>query len=690
MFNKSKKYGIIKGLHFVCFANINADEPFKSESDNIKVVVDGVVYSLVPGEQINAKKTNVIVLAEILVKGKKWKKSAKGNYDKGLPDNLVGGGYKLVSYILDDNSEDKKIDNLLTKLYSNITKSLTLKFESVYKLEEGSLLTDGTNNIPIKEKVFLFSDLKGINDLNTLKNVIEKKCKDCKVTKENEEGALKNLKIEDKALDNFYVSEYTISSGIKYVKEDKLEDVKIASIINEIKTNKKLILTLKKYVNYTIGNVTLSTELAKTRKLNNDKIKSYKTSDLLKKQIKKLKYSDIKDKIDIFNVDIVVPEDDKDLEEGNVDLKITKDDNDKVSDPMKGTIKFQIGKGSELKFEDGKGSDVDVIFGKTIVDTGGVIINTDMTKDAFKEEVKKYLGNTEIDTKYDVVFTKGFDTANKATDDFIVTVTFKDKVTGFTKELDNDEQNITINLVIDDNSTKQYELVNGLAATYNIAFKKDLKYTSFINELEKKSKKGTDTLTAAIKEVSYNNASGNTKWTSAEPKNIGELGIKSVTITLNKQENGVYVKKVASTPPAKDTVTFTLNVTTNVAGKKVKEDKKTLIVTLENSKLTNNELYEKVQTALNNDNNFIINKGNNKVEKNNNKLDNNTNAYSVELTESSSFIEEVKQDDKKDENKDNNSNQSEQKGDGSTETKTGEKPKGCCGGKCSGGDKKNK
>ena len=65
MFNKSKKYCIIKCLPFVCFVNIKA-EHFKSGKDQIIFIVNGKEYVLEDRVKILNDNTKKITLEHLL------------------------------------------------------------------------------------------------------------------------------------------------------------------------------------------------------------------------------------------------------------------------------------------------------------------------------------------------------------------------------------------------------------------------------------------------------------------------------------------------------------------------------------------------------------------------------------------------------------------------------------------------
>ena len=65
MFNKYKKYGIVKCLPFICFSNINA-EAFKSGKDQIKFIVNGKEYVLEDRVKILNDNTKKITLEHLL------------------------------------------------------------------------------------------------------------------------------------------------------------------------------------------------------------------------------------------------------------------------------------------------------------------------------------------------------------------------------------------------------------------------------------------------------------------------------------------------------------------------------------------------------------------------------------------------------------------------------------------------
>ena len=683
MFNKSKKYGIVKCLPFVCFANINAGEAFISGKDQIKFIVNGEEYVLQEGVKILEDNKEEITL-EKLLKESENNITVDSIKDQILPlviEDINDGTFKLINFKIGGNIVSNDLGDLNNvKGIDVVSKDLIITFEGVYKLEEGSKLSDGKNELDIKGKEILDSELRPIDTVEKFFIFINNKFAEDKFTS-NGKSCLSGKKGAEIDKNKFFISKFIENV---FFDNRPFQDY-IIYIKNMMRMKFKLTLEISPYINYEIENIKLSDELAKTRITNVAAINNFKSTDLLKKQLKKLTYIEIEsiinNSINPISVEIN-KQDENEIEEGNVSLEITEDDYNKFSDPMKGTIKFKIkdSKKSELTFEDGKGSDLLIKFGDKINSSSDKVVNTEMTQEEFKAELKT-LFNVVDDTNYDVAFTNFNNTGNKAKNGFDVTVKFKNIVNGFTKKLDKTEMNVTVNLVIDDNSANQYELVNGLTATSAIAFKRALDYNNFITELEKKLGKGTGTLATAIKEVKYNNGKADTEWKSGEANNIEGLGIKSVTITLNKEENGNYVKKVVLTPPAKDTVTFTLNVTTSVNGYKVKAGNEKLTVTVPKASLNYNTLFNAIQSQIG-DNKFKIMKGSSAI-KNTDTIDIiNTNAYSIELLQGSKFIEADNKDNKKDDNEDN---KGEQTGDKSTEKKR------CCGGgKCSGGDKREK
>jgi len=703
MFNKSKKYGIIKGLPFVCLANINgmeATENVKSTDGQILLVVDDETFTLKKDIEIFKDKTTATLELDTILGSKEYKKDDDTFNIEPLDSKKLNEHYKIVSYKIKD-SEEKTGESVETDLrgikFDNLKdESLTIKVESLYKLEEGSLLTDGSNNIPIKEKVFLFSDLKGINDLNTLKNVIEKNCKDAESGDGKGEGKkdFLNLKIEDDKLGNFYVSKYQIKDGVKDVADGNLINDNIKAIIEEIKTNKKLILTFSPYVKYvfTEGNFDLSGDLKKIRKLKVSTEFLNELNDKTNKLTKKNKKSEILVLMKACtcvgsNIAIDV-EHDNVIEnvDGGLKLEITADPEGKLSEVMKGTIKFQIEDGKPIQYDSFDGKDIDVTFGEEIKkgDGGYTKIDTTINQTAFKKEIAKYLGGIDAaGDKYSIDFTSNFGTSDTdtATDGFVVTITFKGIVPGFTKEKDKNTVNINIKLDIYDNVSGNFQLQDGLQQEYKSqAFDKKLDYNGFITALETILKKDTGTLAGAIKEVTYNNGTDNVKWESTKGKTIEELVIKEVTVTLSQQDNGTYVKKKASEiPPKNDTVKFKLGVTTSVNGYKVKAGNETLDVEVAKAGLDYSKLFSAIQTQIG-DNKFKIKKGNKIIGASDtiSTEQSDLTAYSIELTAGSKFLEAVKNDDKKDEKNEQNGGDKGKQNGGNKENK------GCCGGKCSG------
>ena len=694
MFNKSKKYGIVKCLPFVCFADIKATEAFISGKDQIIFMVNGKEYVLWDRIVILKDNTRPITLENLLNVSK-----TNINYDleqsRSLPfkiEDINDKKFKLISYQIGDN-EIVSGDDVLCK-FNKVTgeevgsNDLTLTFERVYKLSALSKLSDGKNIIDLGGKEILNSDLRPITNLDELFNFINTKfAKD--TFGNNVEGCLSGKTGAEIDKNKFFISLFNtsdISDGKFYYKLTK-------SVIEQIKLLKFLDLQFSPYINYKIEDIKLSKELSKTRKLKDD-ISDFKTAcnGLLKKQLKKLTLTEIgtiiKGVSDYKDIDIKNDDPAGKIEEGKVDLVITAA-NDKISQLMKGTIKFEIDHTKDIQYDSHTfaGNNIDVIFGKKIKDEDiYAVIDTSTNQDIFKGEIKKYLGNIEAkEETYSINFASNFGTNNTDTakDDFVVVVTFKGKVNGFTKEKDKEIENINIKLDIDDNASCDFQLETGLQKNYNsLAFNKNLDYNNFITELEKKLGKGTGTLATAIKEVKYNNGKADTEWKSGEANNIEGLGIKSVTITLNKEENGNYVKKVVLTPPAKDSVTFTLNVTTSVNGYKVKAGNEKLTVTVPKASLNYHTLFNAIQSQIG-DNKFKIMKCSSTIS-DSEKIDiTNTNAYSINLEEGSSLLDK----NKKDDNKDNKGNQT---GDNPTEDDTNKKSKVCCCGKCSGGNKREK
>jgi len=681
MFNKSKKYGIIKGLPFVCFANINGTD-FKSGTDNIKVIVDDVVYSLNKEIEITKDNSENISLGNFLIKGGNWKKGAESGYDQALPDGLDGEGYSLVSYILNSSGpiENKEAGALTGKKYNQITSDLTLNFESVYSLNANSKLYDGVNEVKLEDLKFLFSDLKG-KSVDELIGIIKTKCsEETYKFGSGKGGCLKDVEVKNINLDEFYIS--AIDSG---------KDITPDKIINAIK-NKELKLTFAKYFNYEIYNIKLEGELAKISKPNGS-ISDFKTACNvpLKKQLKQLKYSEIKDVINNItgykNVDILVPKIDNALPEGKVNLTITADPDGKLSDLMKGSIKFALEGTKNLKFVDeSKGNPIEIEFGKECDNLDKLNVTTETTKNDILEKLKtKILGVGPSEATYAVSYNGEF-SDEKVKDGFEVIVTFKGVVTNFTEKLTSSEVNVNINYEIENDSTNEYQLQ--ILSSGTKTFDKSVAYEAFISSL----KSTCADIDKEIKEVKI--GTKNIVWSSNEEKGKplenfldkpSDTSI-NVTITLKKAEDGTYVKKKdkpkPEPKPEEGKTIYNLKVSC-VQGYKLRSTTSQAVsVELENSKLNNSELYEKVKEKLKDGDNFIIKKGGTDVTEDVNALDTNTAVYSVVLTKDSSLIEPDKKDDP---NKQNGDDKNKQNG-GNKDEQNENKPekKGCCGGKCSG------
>jgi len=686
MFNKSKKYGIVKCLPFICFANINA-EAFESGEDQIKVVVDNETYVLAEGCKINNDiNANININADILAFKNSWDNGEDDDYNLNLPGNLKDNEkYKLVSYIL-NGIEEKDITKLSSIQYKNIKSSLTLNFESIYKIADDSKLSDGKNEIDISGTPILYSELKELSTVKKLEEFIKAKFQE-KVFGDIVEGCLKNIKIENIDFDKFFIEECKDFG--------ELDDSAVSTkVTKKIKKGEPLEITFKPYFKYTIEDIKLSEELAKKRKLKDNLVDVKKIfNEKYGKLVGKISLEDIQNFIkDHSNekfkkIEIANANDDNDKEPDELkSIEVTSDEGNIVSDVMKGTIKFTYDNTKLKPLNKGTGSNkfvekIDFKFSipNKIFDKELSIFTT-TTKDNIIASIKKYLGVAD-DNMYEVTYNKGFDD-KRVTGDFKITVKLKDIIPNFTAELDKADINVQVKFKIE-NDDDNYEL--SCPSDKNFTLINVNVYDDFITVLKGELKN----IDNEIKEVKIGTT--NIVWSSDTEKtkqlqtfltNLADKVIE-VTVTLNKSDNGTYVKKKAtppSEPPAEEKTKYTLKVSC-VQGYKLKDSTiKTVDVTLENSKLTANELYAKVKQALDNDDNFIIKKGNNKVENDNNNLENNPNAYSVEILQGSSLIEE----DKKDDDNDGKDKKEEQTGDKPTEKK------GCCGGKCYGGDKKNK
>ena len=300
MFNKYKKYGIVKSLPFICFANINAAEPFISGKDNIKVVVNGETYVLDEDTVINEdKNAKININDDILAWETAWGKGDTGDYDLDLPENLDDNEkYKLVSFTIDDVETKKNAsDTLKGKKYSEIKSGLTLKYESIYELKAGSKLSDGKNEIDICGTKLLYSDLKKLSTVKKLEEFIKAKFKDRQFG-DNKDGCLKGIKVGEIDFNNFFID--------NFVNNDKLDDAKVNDIVEKIKKGESVVITFCPYVNYTIHEIKLCDELAKTRKDKNinTNIENIKTK--LKKSVKEIKEEGIKN---IINTELTIPDD---------------------------------------------------------------------------------------------------------------------------------------------------------------------------------------------------------------------------------------------------------------------------------------------------------------------------------------------------------------------------------------------
>jgi len=681
MFNKSKKYGIVKCLPFICFANINAVTPFRSAEDQIKFIVNGKEYVLWDGVLILNDNTQPITLENLL------KRSITNiNYDLeqalSLPfktEDINSGMFKLISYRIGDNNIVSG-DDVLDK-FNKVTgidvgsNDLIITFEQVYKLSAHSELSDGKNIIDLTGKEILNSDLRPITNLNELFNFINTKFAKDTFSK-NGDSCLSGKKGAEIDKNKFFISGFNysdISDGNYY---DKL----IKSVIEQIELLKLLDLQFSPYINYKIEDIKLSEELAKTRKL--EKGDSYKgiinaLNNRFGKSLKQINLKDINNFISSNNVTfggMKIVENDTLLTDKEINnIVVTEDNANKVSKVMKGTIYFtydhnklkQLKKGvADNKFE----NEINFDFGTPNNDFDNELsIAKETTEESIKASIKKYLGDIEIGDKYDVDFSKGF-TNNKVTDEFVITVNIKDEIPHFTAKLDETEINVQVEFKID-NDDSNYEL-SGISNN-DFTLKNVNVYDDFVAALKKELKD----IDNEIKEVKFETT--NKVWSSdAEKSNVLQTFLTNpdnkvigVTVTLKRNDNGTYVKKKTIKPADNEQITFKLNLSTLVKGYKIKDNKTEITVTVPKTGLNYSTLFNAIQTQIG-DNKFKIMKGGSSIN-NSEAIDiTNPNEYSINLEEGSSLLDKNK---KEDDEETRNTEDKE-----GTEQQKGKSNKRCC------------
>ena len=164
MFNKSKKYNIVKCLPFVCFANININaEGVKSGDGQITLVVDGETYTLDQNIEI-IPEGSTLKLDDIL-KSDKYKKTdtfteqplkdKKLDTDYIITGYLLGTGYAVGAKIADSLKEINAASLGTNKLTINVSTKFTLA-------DDSALIDAGGNIIKIAGKIFTVSKLKSI------------------------------------------------------------------------------------------------------------------------------------------------------------------------------------------------------------------------------------------------------------------------------------------------------------------------------------------------------------------------------------------------------------------------------------------------------------------------------------------------------------------------------------------------
>ena len=655
-----KKNKIINGLPFICFININASDAtggiIKSIANQIKLKVDDIEYVLDKDVPIFESADATINLDEILFSSK-YKKSGDSSSteynQQPLNGKTLNEHFKIISSELNGYTfTNPKYEEGLKKIKTNNlgSNTLTILVESCYNLKSGSQLSDGVNTISIDGTKLDFHYINEIQDYNTLINNCIKHYFKEKIFG-NSEGFLDSKKIEDIDYSRIFISKINDTQ----INGD-LTNENISLIKETIKNQEILNITFSPYYYYkniTDVNITLSNDLKKIRKLKIDPNILNNFNSKIAKLTKKLDTETIKnfikDAAGVTDDNIIEIAEVTDITDKKFDnIVITKDEGNKFSELMTGTIKFFFDNSKLTSLDKDEGSNkyqdkIDITFGTKCDDLNNLSVSTDTTKANIEDALKIYFGSIDNsgNSKYEIIYNSGIE-SNKVSGDFVITVNIKDEIDNFTKKKETDEQNVNVEFVIDNNEENKYKLVDGLNNTYVKTFKKDLNYDSFITALETHLGKTTGTLAGAIKGVKYNNGSSDIEWNSTNSNTIESLSIKKVTITLTKQEKGTFVEKIVS--PLPENVTFTLNVSIPKGYNLRNNLTSQLQVTVVKTGLKCNVLKNEIKKTVT-DGNFVIKKGN--IVVNDNAIigteTSDLTAYSIELTNNSSFIEEVTQ-----------------------------------------------
>ena len=649
MFYNFKKNTLLN--YFLCnFVTVKAGD-ITIKKSCIHFIIDDKNYTMVNPYKINREGDEKINFEDFIKADIEY--NSKENY-LPIKDLELNKDYKITSFYHSRPYKHEDCDILVElnnikweKINSYL---LNVYIDLIHKLPENSVLSDGKNTVDLSDVGFGFSDLSKIKTVSDLIKFFEKICKD-KTFGNDSEGFLKNKTIGDNTFENCYIKSCKIDGDHDIIiVNDFMIDDELKRIIKAIKECKKIELTFGQYFNYKINNIDLSDELKKIRKPNINSINNFKgNGEILYHNVNKLKYSNIETKIknlDDFNNIEIDKTDDSDIVPGPVNLKITKDIDNKFSEIRKGKIKFVVANGFKFTNES-KCPETEVNFsfgvGNIVIKDANILslkVQTDTTTDTVKKAIKGYLGNPN-DTLFDVIV------PNFSGDNPIIIVNIKGAINNISEKTDENDINVTVKYAIEDNDA-EYQFVDTFnSADVSFTLQKSTAYSDFITKL----KSSHSDIEPAIKEIKNG---GNIIWKDGGSRtntieSMLSPGSKSIilTVILNKLENGNYVKKKVVEQPGDKNIQFNIKVTA-CSGYKLKNTTgKTICITLDKTNLSYTTFFNAIKEQLSNNDKFNIKKGENIV-KNTDTIDaNDNNSYSIELHDNSGLVEMIQKEDTK-------------------------------------------